>query len=93
MVGPEWTADTLSPASIDGRNTQTLHMPIDSDLDCHCARASGVVLDEPATQVYGDHTSRARDFEGLIWTFAQNVTPFSVEDAEQATGLQIEVFP
>ena len=95
MVGTEWSADTVSPASTGGRNTQTTHVQLERDIDAHCAhaRASGaVVLDEPADQFYGDRTYRARDPEGHIWTFAQNVAPFSVEASEKATGLKIAVF-
>ena len=95
MVGSEWSADTVSPAGTGGKNTQTLHVHVDTDVDAHCAhaRASGaVVLQEPATQFYGDRTYRARDPEGHIWTFAQKVAPFSVEESEKATGLKIELF-
>ena len=95
MVGNEWSADTVSPASTGGRNTQTMHVHLDTDVDAHCvrARAAGaVVLDEPENQFYGDRTYRARDLEGHIWTFSQNVAPFSVEASQKATGLKIEVF-
>jgi uncharacterized glyoxalase superfamily protein PhnB len=95
MVGTEWSADTVSPASAGGKNTQTTHVQVDTDIDAHCdrARASGaVVIQEPENQFYGDRTYRARDPEGHIWTFAQNVTAFSVEESEKATGLKIEVF-
>jgi len=95
MVAKEWSDDTVSPASTAGKNTQTMHMHIDTDVDVHCAtaRAAGaVVLQEPSDQFYGDRTYRARDLEGHIWTFSQNVAPFSVEESEKATGLRIEVF-
>lgn len=95
MVGPEWMADTVSPAGVDGRNTQTMHMQIDTDIDAHCvrARAAGAsILDEPSDQFYGDRTYRARDLEGHLWTFAQNRTPFSVEESEKITGFKIEMF-
>ena len=95
MVGTEWSADTVSPASTGGRNTQTVHVHLETDVDAHCARAraaGAVVLQEPADQFYGDRTYRARDPEGHLWTFAQNVAPFSVEASGKATGLKIEVF-
>ena len=95
MVGNEWSADTVSPLGTGGKNTQTMHMQIDTDVDAHCARAraaGAVVLDEPSDQFYGDRTYRALDPEGHIWTFAQNVTPFDVAASEKATGLRIEVF-
>ena len=57
------------------------------------AREAGAeILQEPAEQFYGDRTYRARDPEGHVWTFAQNVRPFSVEESEKATGLKIEMF-
>src|ERR1700712_4787684 len=43
MIGNEWTADHKSPRSIGGKNTQTVHIQIDTDVDAHCeqARAAG----------------------------------------------------
>ena len=95
MVGSEWTDYTASPASIGGKNTQTVHVNLDGDVDAHYAqaRAAGaVIVQEPADQFYGDRTYRARDLEGHVWTFAQNLRPFSVEESEKATGLKIEMF-
>ena len=76
MVGNEWSADHSSPANIGGKNTQTIHVQLDADLDGHCerARAAGAeILQEPETQPYGDRTYRARDPEGHIWTFGQTI--------------------
>ena len=95
MVGREWTDYTASPASIGGRNTQYLHVHLDDGIDAHCAcarEAGAEILQEPEEQLYGDRTYRARDPEGHVWTFAQNVRPFSVEESEKATGLKIEMF-
>src|SRR5580658_1499521 len=39
MVGNEWSADHQSPASVGGRNTQTVSIQIRSDIDVHCERA------------------------------------------------------
>jgi uncharacterized glyoxalase superfamily protein PhnB len=92
MVGNEWTADHKSPASIGGKNTQTVHIQIDTDVDAHCERARKAgfeILMEPATQFYGDRTYRCRDPEGHIWTVAQTVQAVSREEAEQASGLKI----
>jgi uncharacterized glyoxalase superfamily protein PhnB len=92
MVGNEWTEDHKSPASIGGKNTQTVHIQIDTDVDAHCerARAAGFeILMAPATQFYGDRTYRCRDPEGHIWTVAQTVQAVSREEAEQASGLKI----
>ncbi|MDB5452866.1 MAG: glyoxalase, partial [Caulobacteraceae bacterium] len=38
MVGSEWSADHKSPKSIGGKNTQTVHIQIATDLDAHCER-------------------------------------------------------
>src|ERR1700741_4921721 len=41
MIGNEWTEDHRSPASIGGKNTQTVHVNVDTDtdIDAHCAQA------------------------------------------------------
>lgn len=92
MVGQEWSADHKSPKSVGGKNTQTVHIQIDTDLDDHFARAkaAGAVIDaEPQMQFYGDKTYRCRDPEGHIWTVSQTVQAVSREDAEAASGLKI----
>jgi uncharacterized glyoxalase superfamily protein PhnB len=92
MVGNEWTADHKSPLSIGGKNTQTVHIQVATDVDAHCerARAAGFeILVEPATQFYGDRTYRCRDPEGHIWTVAQTVQAVTREEAEAASGLKI----
>lgn len=93
MVGNEWTADHKSPTSISGKNTQTVHVHVDEDIDRHCARAKAAgaeIIMAPETQFYGDRTYRARDLEGHIWTFGQTVKAVSREEAEKASGLKIE---
>ena len=95
MIGSEWADYTVSPVSIGGKNSQTVHVNIDSDIDAHCAlaRAAGAEIEEePADQFYGDRTYRARDPEGHVWTFGQNLRPFSPEESERTTGLKIEMF-
>ena len=92
MVGSEWSEDHKSPASIGGKNTQTVHIQVDEDVDAHCERArkaGAVILAEPETQFYGDRTYRCRDPEGHIWTISQTVQAISREEAEAATGLKI----
>ncbi len=92
MIGNEWSDDHKSPASIGGKNTQTVHISIDTDLDAHCAhaRAAGAeILREPETQFYGDRTYSCRDLEGHIWTVSQTVAAVTREDAEQVSGLKI----
>jgi uncharacterized glyoxalase superfamily protein PhnB len=93
MIGSEWSDDHKSPASLGGKNTQTVHLHITSDVDAHCerARAAGMeIIMDPETQFYGDRTYRCRDPEGHIWTVGQAVQAVSREEAEQASGLKIE---
>jgi uncharacterized glyoxalase superfamily protein PhnB len=93
MVGNEWTGDHKSPVSIAGKNTQTVHVHLDEDIDKHCARAKAAgaeIIQSPEDQFYGDRTYRARDLEGHIWTFGQTVKAVSREEAEKASGLKIE---
>ena len=93
MVGNEWSADHKSPASIGGKNTQTVHVHLTEDVDKHCARAKAAgaeILQEPADQFYGDRTYRARDPEGHIWTFGQTVKAVTREEAEKTSGFKIE---
>jgi uncharacterized glyoxalase superfamily protein PhnB len=92
MIGNEWSADHKSPKSIGGKNTQTVHIQLTTDVDAHCerARAAGAeILMEPANQFYGDRTYRCRDPEGHIWTVAQTVETVTREQAEAASGLKI----
>jgi uncharacterized glyoxalase superfamily protein PhnB len=93
MVGPEWSADHQSPASLGGRNTQTMHVHLAEDINAHHARARAAgarILQEPEDQFYGDRTYRAVDPEGHIWTFAESRRQVTREEAEQASGLKIE---
>ena len=39
MVGSEWSPMHKSPMSIDGFNTQTVHVQLTTDVDAHCERA------------------------------------------------------
>jgi uncharacterized glyoxalase superfamily protein PhnB len=93
MVGTEWSADHKSPRSVGGKNTQTVHVHLEEDVDAHCERArraGAVILQEPADQFYGDRTYRCKDPEGHIWTVGQTVRQVTREEAEQASGLKIE---
>jgi uncharacterized glyoxalase superfamily protein PhnB len=92
MIGQEWSADHKSPKSVGGKNTQTVGIHIETDIEAHFqrAKAAGAVIDqEPATQFYGDRTYRCRDPEGHIWTISQTVQPVTREEAEAASGLKI----
>ena len=91
MVGTEWTEKHRSPKSIDGVNTQTVHVQLEQDLDGHCERArkaGAKIVQEPQTQFYGDRTYRCTDPEGHIWTFGQTVQKSSPEEWEKTTGLK-----
>lgn len=93
MVGSEWADFAASPASIGGKNTQTIHVHLKEGIDGHCerARAAGAtILWGPADQFYGDRTYMAKDPEGHVWSFAQVVRHVSREEAERASGLRIE---
>nr|MDQ2862020.1 VOC family protein [Pseudomonadota bacterium] len=92
MIGSEWSADHKSPKSLGGKNTQSVHIQIDTDVDAHCerARAAGAEITlEPATQFYGARSYRCRDVEGHIWTVGQTVKTVTREEAEKASGLKI----
>jgi uncharacterized glyoxalase superfamily protein PhnB len=92
MIGNEWTEKHKSPASIDGFNTQSVHIHLEGDIDAHCerARAAGAeILMEPADQFYGDRTYRCRDPEGHFWTVGAPVRAVSVEEAEAESGLKV----
>ncbi|WP_372785619.1 VOC family protein [Phenylobacterium sp.] len=92
MIGAEWSDDHKSPRSIGGKNTQTVHIQVETDVNAHCerARAAGAeILMEPENQFYGARSYRCRDPEGHIWSVAQSVQEVSREDAEVASGLKI----
>ena len=83
---------TKSPASLNGKTTQTVHIQVAEDIDAHCAKARAVgaeIIAEPETQFYGDRTYRCRDPEGHIWTIGQTVAVVTREAAETASGLKI----
>ena len=93
MVGSEWADHTASPASLNGKNTNCIHVKLKDGLDAHCARAraaGAVIMREPEDQFYGDRVYMARDPEGHVWSFAQTVKHVTREEAEKASGLKIE---
>ncbi|MEM5446872.1 VOC family protein [Paraburkholderia guartelaensis] len=82
-----------SPAELEGRNTQSVHVQLKSGLDAHCerARAAGArIIREPADQFYGDRVYVACDPEGHVWSFAETVREVTREEAEAASGLKID---
>lgn len=92
MIGSEWSDAHKSPVSIGGKNTQSVHIHVEGDIDAHCAvaRAAGAAIIAPLeTQFYGDRTYRCVDLEGHIWTVGQTVKPVSREEAEKVSGLKI----
>jgi len=92
MLGGEWDEWARSPAGVDGRNTQTVHVQLPDGLDEHCerARAAGArIAAEPEDQFYGDRSYRAVDPEGHRWTFAARVRDVSKAEAEAALGQPI----
>jgi uncharacterized glyoxalase superfamily protein PhnB len=94
MVGGQWSPAHASPATLDGRVTQTVHIYIDGDVDAHCraaAAAGAEILQPPETQFYGARTYRCRDLEGHIWTVSADVEAVSIEEMEKRSGLKIAV--
>ncbi|ASL45796.1 hypothetical protein bAD24_III00270 [Burkholderia sp. AD24] len=93
MICREWSEDAASPASIGGKNTQSVHVQLRDGIDEHCARAcaaGAVITRELADQFYGDRVYVARDPEGHVWSFGQTVRAVSREEAERESGLKIE---
>lgn len=96
MVGNEWSDEHRSPTNLGGKNTQTVHLQMTTDIDAHCEHARGAgaeILMEPENQFYGDRTYRARDPEGHIWTFGQTVKQVAPEDWDKDTGLKTKLWP
>ena len=93
IVDSEWSEYVASPASISGKNTQSVYVRLKDDLDAHCeqARAAGAeIVEAPADQFYGERLYRARDPEGHVWTFTQTIRVVPREEAEQLSGFSIE---
>ncbi|MGF1455835.1 MAG: VOC family protein [Alphaproteobacteria bacterium] len=91
MVGSEWSGLHRSPKSLEGKNTQSIHVQLaeGEDIDAHCAHARSVgaeIIQEPSTQFYGDRTYRAKDPEGHIWTFGVTVNKLTPDDWNKSGG-------
>jgi uncharacterized glyoxalase superfamily protein PhnB len=94
MIGTEWADWTRSPASLGGKNTQRVHVRIESGIDDHCARsrrAGARIVKEPEDQFYGERAYIAADPEGHCWTFSQPVRIVSKEEMEKASGFRFEL--
>jgi uncharacterized glyoxalase superfamily protein PhnB len=92
MVGREWDEKHRSPASVDGVNTQSVHIQLEHGLDAHCDRArkaGAVILREPVDQFYGDRSYMAADPEGHIWSFGQTVKSMTNEEMARVGGVTI----
>jgi uncharacterized glyoxalase superfamily protein PhnB len=93
MIGYEWTEWARSPLSVDGKNTQRIHVRLERDIDAHCERArkaGAKIFMEPADQFYGDRTYMAVDPEGHHWTFSQPVKQVSMKEMEEASGFKFK---
>lgn len=94
MICGEWPGMPYSsPALLEGKNTQSVHVQLKRGLDAHCerARAAGAkIVREPADQFYGDRVYAACDPEGHVWSFGETVREVSREEAEKASGLKID---
>lgn len=94
MIAREWRDETRSPKGLNGKNTQFLHVHVESDIDQHCERArkAGAIIDqEPADQFYGDRTYRCFDLEGHLWTFGQTVKSLTFDEMEKSSGGQYKL--
>ena len=93
IVDSEWSDYVASPASVSGKNTQSVYVRLKDGLDAHCeqARAAGAdIIQEPMDQFYGERQYRARHPEGHVWTFTQPIRCVSREEAERLSGLSID---
>jgi len=93
-VGNEWSEMMRSPKSLGGKNTQFLHVHMESGVDAHCERArkaGAVITQEPTDQFYGDRSYRCLDHEGHLWTFGQTIKTMSFEEMEKASGNQFKL--
>ena len=88
-VGREWDDNHKSPASLRGKNTQSLSVHLPSGLDEHCERARKAgarIVREPVDQFYGDRSYMAVDPEGHVWSFSQTIKEMSNEEMAKAGG-------
>jgi uncharacterized glyoxalase superfamily protein PhnB len=93
-VASEFSETTRSPKSVSGKNTQFIHVHMQSGIDAHCERArkaGAVITQEPADQFYGDRTYRCTDYEGHMWTFGQTVKTLTFDEMEKASGNQFKL--
>jgi uncharacterized glyoxalase superfamily protein PhnB len=92
-VGREWDDDHRSPASLGGKNTQSIHLQVESGLDAlfeRARQAGAKVLREPVDQFYGDRSAMVADPEGHIWSLGQTLKEMTYEEMKVA-GNRIDV--
>ncbi|HWE99898.1 MAG TPA: VOC family protein [Caulobacteraceae bacterium] len=93
MVGREWDEFHRSPASLDGMNTQSVHVHLeDADLDEHWRRAIAAgakPLREPADQFYGDRVYSVADPEGHRWSFSRTLRQMTLQEMSEAGGVTV----
>ncbi|CAG9247569.1 VOC family protein [Paraburkholderia unamae] len=94
MICGEWPGmPATPPGSLEGKNTQSVHVQLKSGLDAHCERARSAgakIVREPDDQFYGDRVYAACDPEGHMWSFGETVREVTREEAEKASGLKID---
>ena len=87
-VGREWDERHKSPAGLNGVNTQSIHVQLQSGIDEHYARAKAagaIIVREIGDQFYGDRVYGAADPEGHIWTFGQTLKTMTYAEMEAAS--------
>lgn len=95
-ISKAWSERHAAPGDVAGRNTQTIHLQLTTDIDAHHARAvaAGAEIIRPLeTQAYGDRTYLALDLEGHVWSFGQTVKPMSAEQWDSELGTTTHVRP
>ncbi len=89
MVGSEWDDAHKSPASLDAKNTQSVHVHLTEDVDAPLRPRPGrrrrrrTGADRPILR----GTDRARDPEGHIWTFGQTVKAMKAAEWDKLGGV------
>ncbi|MDO8902752.1 MAG: hypothetical protein Q7V15_15510 [Phenylobacterium sp.] len=95
-VAKAWSDRHAVPGDVGGRNTQSVHLQMESDIDAHHAAAvsAGAQIIRPLeTQPYGDRSYIALDLEGHIWSFGQTVAPMSIADWDEKLGTRTRLRP
>lgn len=91
FVGEEWTETARSPASMGGRNSQSIHLQVESGLDAlieRARKAGAVVVREPKDEFYGERSAMITDPEGHMWTFGQTIRTMTFDEMAKAGGHQ-----